>query len=101
MSIRNQLEAVTIKPNVKAAKLAGVDIYVRKLSWGELRRVQALDDPAKQVCAVMCDSDGNQVYGEDESNLLDKFNPEDLKAVLDVATSFNSLDEQVRAAKNV
>ena len=100
MSIREQLEAIEIKPQVKDAKLGGIPVYVRKLSWGELRRIQALDDPAQQVCAVLCDEQGQQVYNEDESHYLDKFHADDLKAVLDVATAFNSLDEQVKQAKN-
>ena len=100
MGIREQLENIQIKPQVKETTLAGVRVFVRKLSWGELKRVQELDCPTKQVCAVLCDEDGSPVYSEEESHHLARFHADDLKGVLDVATAFNSLDEQVRQAKN-
>ncbi|CAK9099172.1 Phage tape measure protein, partial [Durusdinium trenchii] len=71
----------------------GCKPYVRKLSWGDLKRVQTLDI-AEQVCVVLCDEDGTPIYSEEEAHLLEKFHTDDLKKVLDVATSFNSLDEQ-------
>lgn len=77
----------------------GCKPYVRKLSWGDLKRVQTLDI-AEQVCVVLCDEDGTPIYSEEEAHLLEKFHTDDLKKVLDVATSFNSLDEQVKQAKN-
>lgn len=97
------LDALSPVPKVKQVDMSeewGCQPYIRKLSWGELKRVQSLDDPAKQVCAVLCDADGQPIYNEDEAHLLEKFHADDLKKVLDLATSFNSLDEQVREAKN-
>ncbi|WP_417848369.1 hypothetical protein [Thalassoglobus sp.] len=103
MSLRSTLDSLAPKPKVKQVDMTkewGCKPYIRKLSWGDLKRVQSLDDPAKQVCAVLCDEDGKQLYNEDEAHLLEKFHADDLKKVLDAATSFNSLDEQVKQAKN-
>lgn len=101
MSLKEQLTSLSFQPVVKAVSIEGLPtVYVRRLSWGELSKVQALDDPRQQVCFVLCDEQGQKLFTENEAEIFDGYPPEILKTILDEATSFNSLDQQVRQAKN-
>ncbi|MEZ5945218.1 MAG: hypothetical protein R3C18_27910 [Planctomycetaceae bacterium] len=101
MNLKQQLTSLSFQPVVKAVSIEGLPtVYVRRLSWGELSQVQQLDDPRQQVCLVLCDESGQRLFSESEAAVFDGYPPEILKSILDEATSFNSLDQQVRQAKN-
>lgn len=102
MNLKEQLLSASVPAEVQPVSVAGLPtVYVRRLSWGELRDIQSNDDPARQVAHVLCDEQGSRLFSDDEARQLDRFPPVVLKAWLDAATEFNSLDAKVTAAKNV
>lgn len=99
MSILQLLKDQELKPKVKQTKLEGVELYVKKLTYGEFIKLTEAGDLYTQLQALVCDSEGNRVFDDQTIDVLDRYPTDSLVKLLKEATDFNSLDHQIDDAK--
>lgn len=99
-SLKERLIALSKKKAVvKSVEVEGEEVFVRYLDSGDLFRWDKLDLPGK-VALLLCDADGNRVFGDGEEGEVLRLDRSIFRAVLEVGLPLNYPTEEEEAEED-